>query len=317
MTRKIKYAIGVIVGVFVAVELLLRLVFGLGSPPLFEKSLEYGYRFKPNQDIRIFGNRIYFNDKGLRSEEIETIPEDGTIRILCVGDSITYGGVLATQNETYPYLLQNLLNETSSKKFEVINASAPSWGIQNEEAYLLEHGLYESNVVVLQLGRGDIFATKSDSGIVGTSPRYPARRPLLAIEELIVRYILKLEEEEVDTKTTGSENLKANLNSLRKISDIVKERNATLLVIYVPNLTELREAEGTNLQSSDVIHAEAVRLGVPFLDLTKEFRKNKNIKLFRDDVHPDPEGNKIIARTVAKLIVNASNRDNSTQSPRL
>ena len=311
MTRKIKYAIGVIVGVFVAVELLLRLVFGLGNPALFEKSPEYGYRFKPSQNIRRFGNRIYFNDKGLRSEEIDKLADVGTIRILCIGDSITYGGVLTSQKKTYPYLLQDMLNETSSKKFEVINASAPSWGIQNEEAYLVVHGLYESNVVVLQVDRGDIFAPKSDPSIVGTSPRHPDKRPLFAIEELIVRYILKREGEGVNEKTAGSENFKANMDSLRKISDIIKDRNATLLVVYVPSLTEVREEEGIKLGSCDLIHAEAVKLGVPFLDLTEVFRKNKNIKLFRDNIHPDSAGNKVIARAVARMVVKALSGDES------
>lgn len=55
-----------------------------------------------------------------QNEEYEK-EQDKDLRIICLGDSLTWGHGVA-DDETYPYYLQKLLNENSGKSVEVINA---------------------------------------------------------------------------------------------------------------------------------------------------------------------------------------------------
>src|SRR5215475_14021339 len=84
--------------------------YGLDHPVLYEGTA-FGYRVQPNQDIRRFGNRIFYNSFGLRSEATDSTPKPGVLRVLCIGDSITNGGSPTDQTQTYPYLLEKLLVE--------------------------------------------------------------------------------------------------------------------------------------------------------------------------------------------------------------
>src|ERR1700686_5242687 len=72
----------------VCVEAGLRWRFGLGRPLLIYLDDSYGYAYRPAQDLKRFGNRVYYNHEGLRSEELQSIPEEVRERILCVGDSV-------------------------------------------------------------------------------------------------------------------------------------------------------------------------------------------------------------------------------------
>lgn len=77
------------------------------------------------------------NSLGLRS--LKEIPEkkpSDTINILCLGDSFTFGyGVNDT--ETYPYYLEQILNDRMEGNYNVINAGfADGWGTDTEYLFL-------------------------------------------------------------------------------------------------------------------------------------------------------------------------------------
>lgn len=74
------------------VEVGLRAFLGLGSPPLSHADPDYGYAFNPNQDLTRFGNRVFYNEHGLRSEPLPRVKPEGEFRVLCIGDSVTNGG---------------------------------------------------------------------------------------------------------------------------------------------------------------------------------------------------------------------------------
>lgn len=292
-------------------ELCARLLFGLGNPPLFEASDEYGYRFMPNQDIYRFGNRIYFNSNGLRSEEISEEPASGITRILCIGDSITYGGTLTDQEETYPYILERLLNENNNTRFEVLNASAPSWGIQNEEVYLRKFGLYNSSIVVLQLGRGDLFSPKSSSEVVGRSATYPNKKFTFALGEVLSRHVFskgKAIRTKENKTLTPSKILEDNMQSLERIAELIRNNKASLIVIYVPNMQEIKNNHFLLQPVDKTLYDTVEKLNAPFLNFTDEFEGFGNGEAFRDQVHPNPDGNRIIAKVLADLILNGLNK---------
>lgn len=313
MNRKVKCTCWILtffILVLIAAELVASLVYGLGNPPLFESSDAYGYRFIPNQDSRRFGNRIFFNAQGLRSEPIEFGHATGTIRVLCIGDSITYGGAQTDQEETYPYQLEDILNSSTSSQYEVLNASCPGWSIENEEAYLFKHGIYNSHIVILQIDSHDLFKQKRSYKIVGQLADYPNRKPIFALQEIFFKYLpkylpfLKFKENLAEEHVLLEDIVNRNFKSMKSIDYFVSSLGGELVVLFVV-LPHSPESIFALLKSEEKKFLQELKgLGIPLINTEEDFIKGGGIILFRDGIHPNPAGNKVMAKAVAKFILN-------------
>jgi hypothetical protein len=80
---------------------------------------------------------VKMNNKGFRGPDINNSKDPGTIRIITLGGSSTFG-YHDRDNETYPYYLQEILNEKLKEhpldkisKFEVINMGIPTLRAEN------------------------------------------------------------------------------------------------------------------------------------------------------------------------------------------
>jgi hypothetical protein len=60
--------LGVLLGLVVIVEVGLRLLFGLGKPPIYIADEQIGYLLAPNQKTTRMGNRIAINAYSMRSD---------------------------------------------------------------------------------------------------------------------------------------------------------------------------------------------------------------------------------------------------------
>jgi len=133
------------------------------SPRIYESSDYLPWGLKPNTNdmhhglFNEFSVNVSINSQGLRNAELQPKQED-TYRILVIGDSFTFGyGV--ENNETYPYLLQQKLDEASNKKIEVINAGyASGYGTETFYAYLKKEGLkLEPDMILIGFLPGNDF----------------------------------------------------------------------------------------------------------------------------------------------------------------
>lgn len=345
MKHKILWASALALLSLVSMEFAARFIFGLGNPPVYQFDPDYGYRPAPNQDIRRFGNRIFYNAQGLRSEPITKRPAPRTIRILCVGDSITFGGTQTDQVATYPYQLQDTLNREvatlphnaqkyrtfveqpkgfmqsasalslveksfHTPRYEVLNASAGGWALMNEEAFLRKFGTFNSQIVVLQVASHDLFQPKSSSSLVEESPSYPTQKPVFALQEALFRYVLPKYFPELQpapdpgVKVQASKHyLERNLASLTRINSIVKANNSQLVVFLIeqPGKYEPKSALYKQAKQSFVHKAQALNMPYVFLRF-QGFSKARYKKLFRDPIHPNAQGNALVAKAVAKLV---------------
>lgn len=299
-------------------EVFARFVLGLGSPVLYETSPIYGYRPIPNQNIRRFGKRIFYNAQALRSEPTSINPAPGTVRVLCIGDSITYGGAQTDQVETYPYQLQKLLNR-EGPVFEVLNASAGGWAIENAEAYLRHEGIYGSKIVILELGSHDLFQPKSSGEIVGQLVNFPKHKPPFALVEGFLRYFmpnffpsLQLNEPNIQVDFTKKD-INRNIGSFIRIAKLVKDKKAQLILIIVEQPSNLEPNYSLANFSKELLVQKAKELNIPYKNLREEFRIAGDSKLFRDGLHPNPVGNMVMAKASAQLIQNSLKTKNKLQ----
>jgi lysophospholipase L1-like esterase len=109
---------------------------------------------------------------------ILTANHPGVYRILCVGDSITYGFNVDAE-DTYPRQLEALLGRRyPGRRFEVINAGVPGWSWIQGRRFLEVEGLaLRPDVVVIGHGTNDQFfpTTVTDSERIGHSTGWISR----------------------------------------------------------------------------------------------------------------------------------------------
>jgi hypothetical protein len=172
-------------------EIYCRVVLQLGDPPLSMVDAKMKYLFKPNQTCHRFGHLIHYNAYSMRTEDFPAKKTDPTeLRVMIVGDSVTNGGVLIDQSETFPALVQKRLEKDLNRTVLVMNASAGGWGPPNELGYVETFGFFDADMVVWELASSDYSDAPALAPIVDVHPGYPGHKPLLALQEGFFRYLV-------------------------------------------------------------------------------------------------------------------------------
>jgi lysophospholipase L1-like esterase len=301
-------------------ELGLRAGLGLGTPPLLRADSTIGYVFQANQDTDRFTNRVRINAYHQRSEDLRTQPDSTFTRILFLGDSVTWGGVLTGQSETIPEATEGQLARRCTAPVEGLNASAGSWGIGNLKAYVERFGLFDSDIVVLQIGTHDLVQAKSTGEIVGRHPSYPNENPTLAIGELWGRYLWPwLEarlpewggEASADRSASTAQSARPetrfarNLDRLRAMVEAIRREKVPVVIVHTPNRGEVvgRTAGPAASERRRQFLAVADSLDVPVLNLARGWARRTGVDAFyRDHVHLNERGNNAVADTLARVL---------------
>ena len=115
--KKIIYTAVVVVGFIGAAELAVRLgCWAIGrvpytaATPWMVADDELLYVFRPNYEGKVYLVQSRINNHGLRDDDFTARKPKGTRRVLCLGDSRTFG-YLVDQDEAYPSQLERLLRE--------------------------------------------------------------------------------------------------------------------------------------------------------------------------------------------------------------
>jgi lysophospholipase L1-like esterase len=189
--RKLLYVVTIWIALFLVAELAARIggYFLYGRSPYF---LFYGiksfmadadpeghsaafdgyFKFPPRRTLHQYGlfkkaTPIRINAHGFRGPEFETRKPESVIRIVCVGESSTFG-FYNTDDGTYPALLSRLLNDPGGRghqsPYEVINAGIPHANSDNIRALVEKELLgYRPDVLTLYAGYNDASVLMSPS----------------------------------------------------------------------------------------------------------------------------------------------------------
>jgi lysophospholipase L1-like esterase len=289
-------------------ELYLRWRYGLGNPPLYVADARTGYRLAPNQSLRRRGNRIEINQYSMRGGNISPQRPAQTLRVLMVGDSIVNGGWWTDQADLLSLKVQAALEELwpdAVQRVEVLNASANSWGPRNELGYVLRFGTFEAQVVLLVLNTDDLFAIAPNSYDLGRNPRYPTRRPLLAMQEAIARRRPYSPSPELQALyDQGGDRVGVNLEAIRQLQRVVETAGGRLLLAMTPLKRELaadgpRDYEQVARQR---LTAFAQALGLAYLDFLSLLQAIGHESLYFDHIHLSRQGNEWVGQTLAQWI---------------
>ncbi|MBC8008098.1 MAG: SGNH/GDSL hydrolase family protein [Prolixibacteraceae bacterium] len=284
--------------------------FGLHTPVLYETTA-YGYRVRPNQDILRFGNRYFSNEFGMRSESITRLPSPGVLRVLILGDSITNGGAITDQMDTYPQYLQRQLL-SGERKAEVLNASAPGWAIANEAGWLRTNGTFGAQVVLLTIGTSDLFQDVAEAEIVDRHPSFPSQAPVLALEELWQRYVMPrlLRKSFADPgagEMVGSPSMPGKaVAQVLSITELVRGNGAVPVVLYVERPGQLKRSDREAAEAMSLLFVALQQHRISYRSTREVVEQAGGASLFRDGLHPNAVGNRLVAQAALELLASAN-----------
>ena len=268
--------------VLVAAEITLRLS-GLLDFPLYRPGLPYGYIPAPSQSGAFLNHYDYaFNSRSMGVAD-EFAPKPDVKDTFLVGDSIVYGGNPYRQSEKLGPQLQGKIGG------KVWPISAGSWSLSNELLYieLNPDVARRSDELVFVLNSGDLQAPSAWK----LESTHPTHRPLLAFQYLAAK---KLHIE--GRRPIGPalvRDWKSQWSAFR-----AGKSPPTLIVLY-PNKAEANDGK---LRFSALVEPMQVLsgVGVRFVDVGADRRWNTS--LYRDEIHPTPEGTGILATIVSEAM---------------
>ncbi len=263
-----------------------------------------GHEHIPGIEARLMGTDVKINSLGLRDHEYPVEKDPGVLRVLVLGDSITFGWG-ADLEDTYSKVLERKLNEEAGAEgtqFEVISSGVGNYNSVMEVSYLAERGLQlDPDVVILGffLNDAEPLPTPTKGFLAEHSYLYVfAAAGFDAVSRQFFGrgdwrdYYSSLYDESnpgwVDCQT-----------ALRELSTICQERDIPLLVMLIPELHQL----GEDYPFADVHQKVATIFDeqpVEVLDATSAFTGEDPPTLWvsRQDAHPNAKGHAILAEAL-------------------
>ena len=303
--RRFAVWLGFVLALLLAGELAGRAI-GLHTPVLYEAT-SYGYRVQPDQDLRRFGNRIFYNAYGMRSESVTLKPAPGVLRILCVGDSIANGGAVTDQADTFPYVLEKMLRARMPGT-EVLNASAPGWAIANEAGWLNEYGTFGSRMVILTISTHDLFQERAGAEIVDRHPSFPGHAPHTALEDIVSHYLVPrlLHQNFMDPGTgisSGSSALVLSaVSQVLAAAATAEAHGAKLFLLFVEQPAPLELANPATAAAKIFLFDTLRANHIGFANTREAASLAGGAALFRDGLHPNFLGNRVLAEVAMQMV---------------
>ena len=307
-----------------AAEGVLRLM-GYGNLEIYEPDPLLYWRLKPNQNCYTKVNRhpVRINAHRTRGAEFATAKPAGTLRIICIGDSRTFGWGLR-EAETYPVLLQRQLQEQfgAGRKIEVINAGVNAWTFPQMTVFLREHALaWQPDLVIL--GDGNLwtqFSEKQDATFVRQFAGRVRLKNFLrrfalyhfVVEVKLQAFYARYRTNFIPVDPSQDQMFKEQQQkdpsaffrqSIESFCRTARSNGVPTVLLYFPPQEALLS---TNNQFAMVRQAKqevSRQLAVPLLDPTPELRPRANeLYLEADPVHLNATGNEIIGRRLLEVV---------------
>ena len=294
-----------------------RLIYNpeLDFPKFYLKDEKLFWRLRPNQHIKngfIVAGDYRTNSGGFRGREFEEIRSDGRKRILCLGNSVTFGWRVA-EGEAYPQVLQKLL----PAEYDVYNCAQTGYTTFQGKR-LLEELLrkYRPDVVTLAFIWNDLLPAAN--GITDSKQKVPSQL-ILSLQNLLARFaayrwgrfiVLKFASGLPSASETPRVPLEEYRTNLLEILDNCRARRVQPILILLP--TPKPEWLGVQAERYEKLfyqpfrqYAAAVKelsatRHIPLVDADSALASELSIweNLPEDFVHPAAVAHKKIAELV-------------------
>ncbi len=306
-------------------EIVLRLC-GYGNLEIYEPDPVLYWKLKANQNCytKVGRKPVHINSHGTRGPEFQTTKPPDTIRILCLGDSRTFGWGLS-EPETYAGALGRLLQERfgAARKIEVINAGVNAWSYAQMRVYFRDGGLSQQPDFVV-LGGANLWTQFSERSSPEFVKKFKGRVRLknflrrFALYHFVVEVELQKVYQRYRTRFIPVDPTRDALfkkqqqkdpdaffrNEILGLCRLAVEKKVKPVLLYIPTLDEMSSTEiSRDLKAKIAVGRE---LEVPLINLMPDLAPGgKSLYLDADPVHLNAEGNEIIARRLLASIISS------------
>lgn len=307
----------------VAGELFCRYRLGLGDPPLLMTDPQIEYLYQPSHVYHRFGNTIAINRWSMRSGDFpEHKSSSNELRVLVIGDSVVNGGAQTDQRDIATEIIRrDLPPRIGNRPVVVGNISAASWGPPNMLAYVKKFGLFDADIVILVLSSHDWADVPTFSPLPADMPTH---KPLFALQEAIGRYLPRYlpsalggsGPEPLEAFSGPDPNDPAVLASLNAVHDLIALGQQSGAKVALMQHLERNETMDHLKPGHNAIAAAGRATGVSVIQLGPSFEQARRAgeQPYRDDIHPNQVGQRVIAQMIEDWII-ANSRETSTPNP--
>jgi hypothetical protein len=289
-------------------EILLRNLYGLGNPVLYDSNPIYGFRPLSNKIYHRFrGSLLKFNNLGLRAEGDWDYKNKGN-KVLFLGDSVTFGGSNISNNELFSYLALKDLPEYQSG-----NAGVNAWGVENIYGLIVEENFTPARYYVITLPEGDFY--RGVTRMQGTP--FFNNKPKFALLELYYYFCWSQNNHRYKEWTKF-----ANENQINNVIDraVIKLKNTieflstkgySSLIFITPDKQQVLNGS----KKDPIVFNLLKQNNVPVVYIVDELKKynlsnDDKEKIFYDGVHLAKRGHEIWAKIIGDKFKDLINRPN-------
>ncbi|MFA5346208.1 MAG: GDSL-type esterase/lipase family protein [Candidatus Omnitrophota bacterium] len=331
-SKSVLLVCGILIALFIA-ETIIR-CFRL-APVMLDYNIIYNHHFVDNPKIcykiKPLANKE-INSEGFMDEEFVLKKDRNLVRIIMLGDSITYG-VFVNRKQAFPDVLEKTLNLKSQflpspVKYDVMNFGVGGYNIISEVEVLRLYGLkYKPDIVVLNYFWNDnkiysfdywSFLKRKDVSLAEKNWAYqyylyPERfrwRRLFFRSHLFVyiwSIVSQLQEHFLDSSNVEYAAYKNDIVSekLMELKKMGADYNFKILICMHPILDYDKNEPHANYAKTK---KTAEKLGIPCFDLLPYYlqqsdKPGKFLVKEKDVFHPNAAGHSLIARSLELELV--------------
>jgi hypothetical protein len=305
---------------------------------------ELVYEYAPAKEFfsPVHKTTISINTSGYRDKEFSIDKPADTTRIICLGDSATFGSKIKDLSQTYPKQLETLLN-INGKQYEVFNMGVEGYNTHHEVAALQYKGLqYNPDIAILTLNFGDDghdWVGVRYNKVVNNIPKAPVLGKVIPdslhnylINHSLIYYYLELilyknflseqDKKEYYIYVDQQQLIKGNLSSettfnkeqLLKFKQICHQNNIIPIVAIMPWFNVVTNEQSPEIPKKKQLIKFLKEHNIIYVDLFKPVmcRSPKEIEECLDytrgfmveeqDPHPNEKALKLYAKEIQKVI---------------
>ncbi|HEX8164058.1 MAG TPA: SGNH/GDSL hydrolase family protein [Pyrinomonadaceae bacterium] len=290
---------------------------------IFEGDPLLYWRVKPNLRRAVWDfTLVSTNAEGLRHEGDVGRKEPGTFRVVCLGDSVTFGYrvpvVWPDKPDAYnpdwlpyPMLLERALRAANpGRKIEVVALAVPGYTSYQGLAWLRRDiDRLEPDVVTACFGWNDVgLRSLPDRELMPDDWKHVAYRTALSHSQTLAHLSLWMQRRRASqgppppatTPRVPREEFAANMIEIARLSEAKGARVVIVGTVYRDAVTNPGEAARVR-SHRDALREAANSRGIPYLEIPELTESANSQHLFGELIHPNHEGHRLMAASLLKF----------------
>jgi hypothetical protein len=237
------------------------------------------------------------NNLGVRGPDVPAVPSPGTLRLLFLGDSVTFGGSYVDDRLLFGTVAADELRARTGVPTEALVAGVNAWGPANVVGLVRATGGFDSSVWVVTALEDDFRREKTriaETPYFNVAPRFALEEALVYGAYTVLGWY-RVPRPPEDLEPLG----RRNLARFGAVAAAGRRAGARVLLVWHPT-------EGALLWNEPEPHrapylALAARTGATALDLAAAYRAARS-PVYVDGMHLSVAGHQAAGRAIGETI---------------